>query len=124
MSRLFVVALPLLALAGCVAPNGSTLPPQQVYVMPPQGSVVTQGVPGTVVVMNQPPPAQYEVVPPAPQGYGAVAWQPGHWNWNGSGWAWQPGQYMTAQSSGLQWIEGKWTDVPGAGWRYIEGHWS
>ena len=35
----------------------------------------------------------------------ALIWQPGHWDWTGSGYVWAPGFYVPAASHGGNWMQ-------------------
>jgi hypothetical protein len=110
---------------------------RNVYVPPSQPVPVTQypaqypdvisapptptGVPeGAVVVNQQPPPVQPEVIPPAP-GAGYV-WSPGHWEWQGQ-WLWVGGYWVAPPAVGMVYVAPGWEHHPHGGWAYHGGHW-
>jgi len=66
------------------------------------------------------PAPRVEVVPPAPGP--RLAWEPGHWRWNGSAYLWVPGHYVEGRV-GVHWIDGHWANRAGA-WVWVPGHWS
>jgi hypothetical protein len=89
-------------------------PPQVVY--PPTSAPD----PGTVVVTQQPPPLQPEVVPVAPApGY---VWSPGHWEWRGR-WVWVGGVWLTPPRPGVVYVSPGWARHPRGGWVYHHGYW-
>jgi hypothetical protein len=49
-------------------------------------------------------------------------WQPGHWDWNGTGYAWAKGQYVPAAGHGSLWTPGWWSRTP-SGWTWMPPHW-
>ena len=51
-----------------------------------------------------------------------LLWQPGHWDWSGSGYVWAPGQYVPAAGHGGSWMPGWWSRVDGI-WRWEPAHW-
>jgi len=104
MQRLWgAVFLSVLCLTGCVVAP----PPQRVYVQP-------------AVVTVAPPPPRYEVIP-APPGP-VYVWQPGHWRWNGNGYYWVPGHYVSRPYAGAGWVPDHWA-ASGGGWVFVAGRW-
>ena len=87
-------------LAGCVAPqqqaNGNPFPPVP--------AVISEDIPK--------PPITAE----------PLMWQPGHWDWNGSGYVWARGQYVPAAGHGNMWMPGWWSRSD-AGWTWQAPHW-
>jgi WXXGXW repeat (2 copies) len=51
-----------------------------------------------------------------------LIWQPGHWDWNGSGYIWAHGEYVPAQGHGNLWVPGWWSRTP-SGWTWQPAHW-
>ena len=51
-----------------------------------------------------------------------LLWQPGHWDWNGGGYVWAPGQYVPAAGHGAFWMPG-WWDVTNGLWHWEPAHW-
>jgi hypothetical protein len=97
----FISLLFVLSLAGCVQNDqpaaGNPYPP----------------VP-TLIPESQPkPPVTAE----------PLMWQPGHWDWNGSGYVWAKGQYVPAQGHGNKWMPGWWAPS-NAGWTWQAAHWT
>jgi hypothetical protein len=78
---------------------------------------------GTTVMVAPyaPPSARVEAPPPAPSAL--AMWQPGHWAWNGSQYAWTPGHYVARPSPAANWSPGYWQQGP-AGWTWVNGYWS
>jgi hypothetical protein len=68
------------------------------------------------------PASVTEVMPKPPVTAEALMWQPGHWDWNGSGYVWGQGQYVPAAGHGNLWMPGWWSRTP-AGWTWIPPHW-
>jgi hypothetical protein len=52
-----------------------------------------------------------------------LLWQPGHWDWTGSGYTWAPGQWVPAQGHGPLWMPGWWSHSSG-GWVWQPPHWT
>jgi len=76
---------------------------------------------GTAFAQYPPPPPLYrEVVPvrPGPR----YVWQPGHWVWNGYGYAWVRGRYIAVTPAYRRWVHGHWSQGPG-GWVWVPAHW-
>jgi len=69
------------------------------------------------------PPPMQETIPKPPVTGEALLWQPGHWNWNGNGYAWQPGEYVPAAGHGNLFQTGYWEQTP-TGWRWVPAHWT
>lgn len=72
-------------------------------------------------------------VPPAPQAEQqskppvadyAQTWQPGHWDWNGSGYTWREGAWIKREGHGSEWMDGYWTrdKTPGP-CNWVPPHW-
>lgn len=78
------------------------------------------------VSISSPPPVPAplsETVPKPPVTADALIWQPGYWDWNGSAYTWQPGQYVPAAGHGNLWMPGYWAQTP-AGWAWQPPHWT
>lgn len=52
-----------------------------------------------------------------------LMWQPGHWDWNGSGYVWARGQYVPAAGHGNLWVPGWWSRTD-SGWVWQPAHWT
>jgi multidrug efflux pump subunit AcrA (membrane-fusion protein) len=69
------------------------------------------------------PPPMTETVPKPPVTAEPLMWQPGHWDWNGTGYVWAPGQYIPAAGHGSLWVPGWWSRTQ-AGWKWQAAHWT
>ncbi|HVZ09831.1 hypothetical protein [Rhodopila sp.] len=94
---LLSLSLSLGLLAGCAVPAASPYPP----------------VPALLPDPVAPPPLTSE----------QMIWQPGHWNWTGSGYVWAPGQWVLAAGHGQLWMPGWWQQT-GSGWAWQPAHWT
>jgi hypothetical protein len=54
------------------------------------------------------PPLPAEVLPKPPVSEAPLVWQPGHWVWTGSNYAYQQGLYVP-RVHGTTWLPGFWT---------------
>ena len=68
------------------------------------------------------PPLIAETLPKPPVTAEPLMWQPGHWDWNGSGYIWAKGQYVPAAGHGNMWMPGWWSKTD-AGWTWQPPHW-
>lgn len=99
-STAIMVTLCLGILTGCMAgPDGGALPPY-----PPV------------------PPLMADPMPRPPVTAQALVWQAGHWDWTGSDYVWQAGQYVPAAGHGPLWRPG-WWNLSAAGWRWEPAQW-
>jgi hypothetical protein len=103
------IRLAVLAVAGALSILASPLAANA------QVSVNIQ-VPG--LVMAAPPPPRYEPLPPPRGGF---VWAPGHWAWDGRGYAWRAGGWQP-ERAGYAYAPGRWIEDRG-GWRWTEGDW-
>ena len=69
------------------------------------------------------PPAMPDPRPQPPVSGEQLMWQPGHWDWNGSGYVWAPGVYVPEAGHGRLWMPGWWAQGP-AGWSWQPAHWT
>lgn len=69
------------------------------------------------------PAAMSEVIPKPPVSATPLIWQPGHWDWNDTGYVWAPGQYVPAEGHGSMWLPGYWQKTEG-GWTWQPAHWT
>ncbi len=67
------------------------------------------------------PPASLENGPSSPQPGPNVAWTPGYWQWQDSGYAWRPGFWAAVQTAWI-WIPAHYVCTPG-GWLFVAGYW-
>lgn len=126
-TKFCIVALPALALAGCVvqepAPPVTTVT-REVTTTTTGPAVRTVSAPAVTqeVVIPQAPPAvrvETQTVSPGPQ----YVWQRGYWRWNGVRYVWVPGRYVVGPRTGAVWVPGQYVQHPGGGYVYVEGHW-
>ena len=68
------------------------------------------------------PPPRPEVIPKPPVTGTPLAWQPGHWNWNGTGYVWESGEYVAREGHGTLFQPGYWQQTT-AGWQWVAPHW-
>ena len=87
------------ALAGCAVPAGVAYNPYP-----------------------QPPPVRAEVIPQAPVSEDVMIWQPGHWDWAGTGYLWREGRWVQREGHGTGWQDGYWTNASGS-WAWVPAHW-
>jgi hypothetical protein len=95
VSGLFVTPLAVAVLTGCVMQSAP-------YPLVP-----------ALAVEQMPNPPVTEV---------PLIWQPGHWNWTGAGYVWQPGEYVPKAGHGGLWMAGYWAQTP-SGWAWQPPHW-
>jgi len=69
------------------------------------------------------PPLIAETMPKPPVTAESLMWQPGHWDWNGSGYVWAAGQFVPATGHGNLWMPGWWQRTP-SGWAWQPPHWT
>ena len=69
-----------------------------------------------------PPPPRAETIPKPPVTEELLVWQPGHWDWTGAGYVWEPGNYVGRDGHGTLWLDGHWVTQDG-GWAWVPGHW-
>jgi len=99
--RLFAIAvLSADLLGGCVTPQSGTPNPY-----PPV------------------PPPMAEAIPKPPVNQLSLMWQPGHWDWNGRGYYWSPGEYVPAAGHGQLFQPGYWVETT-SGWVWLRAHWT
>ncbi len=69
------------------------------------------------------PPPLAETMPKPPVSAEKLLWQPGHWNWDGAGYNWAPGEWVPAAGHGPLWQPGWWSNSDG-GWTWQPAHWT
>jgi len=71
------------------------------------------------------PPLNAETIPLPPVSEDQLIWQPGHWDWNGTGYIWRDGKYAKLEpGQSNMWVPGWWELPPNASrcvWN--PGHW-
>jgi hypothetical protein len=73
-----------------------------------------------------PPPNQPEQRPLPPVANYEQTWQPGHWSWDwdSSGYAWQPGAWVQRGPHTVEWMNGYWTRTASPGsCTWVPAHW-
>ncbi len=87
-------------------------------------AAIYNGNADTGAVVQAPPPSPtsqpQEAVPPQPSP--GTIWIPGHYEYTGAGYAWQPGQWVTPPSQGASWVPPSWQRQAN-GYVYVRGHW-
>jgi hypothetical protein len=68
------------------------------------------------------PPPQSEAIPKPPVSDQPLIWQPGHWDWTGSAYAWTGGAWVLRAGHGTGWQDGYWKQVDGK-WTWVGPHW-
>ena len=69
------------------------------------------------------PPPQPEVIPKPPVTAVPLLWEPGHWNWTGAGYVWQPGRYVPRDGHGGMFMPGWWRENPSGAYQWVPAHW-
>ncbi|MBU6498887.1 MAG: YXWGXW repeat-containing protein, partial [Rhodospirillales bacterium] len=70
------------------------------------------------------PPPKNEVIPKPPVSEQTQVWQPGHWDWDGSSYAWTPGAWVKRGGHSNQWMDGYWTrNVAPGPCHWVSPHW-
>jgi hypothetical protein len=87
------------------------------------GGLVAGCVPAAPVNPYPPVPAPLaETVPLPPVSAVPLVWQPGHWDWTGTSYAWTRGEFLPAEGHSGKWMPGWWSST-GAGWVWVPPHW-
>ena len=68
-----------------------------------------------------PPPASLEAGPNTPQPTANVAWTPGFWSWQASGYVWRPGFWAAVQPNWI-WMPAHYVWTP-SGYLFVPGYW-
>jgi hypothetical protein len=71
--------------------------------------------------LPQPPPKSLESGPNTPPPSPDVAWTPGYWSWQGSGYAWRPGFWAAVQPNWI-WMPAHYVWSP-SGYLFVGGYW-
>jgi hypothetical protein len=69
-----------------------------------------------------PPPVRVEAIPKPPVSEEPLIWQPGHWDWEGTGYVWREGDWVKRAGHGTQWQDGYWATSNGV-WVWQPAHW-
>jgi len=68
------------------------------------------------------PPIRAERVPAPPSSSVVMIWRPGHYDWNGVGYAWVAGEWVDRAGHGTLWQDGYWQQTnQTAVW--VPAHW-
>lgn len=80
--------------------------------------------PGTTAMSAPPPvpPPRTDPIPMPPVTATPLIFQPGHWDWNGGGYIWQPGEYVPREGHGSLYMPGYWAQSK-SGWQWLPPHW-
>jgi hypothetical protein len=91
---------------------------------------VALGLAGCQTVQDQtaacpvPPAPKQEPTPKAPTADYEQVWQPGHWDWNGSGYTWREGAWIKRGGQTNQWMDGYWNRDQSPGpCNWYPAHW-
>jgi WXXGXW repeat (2 copies) len=68
------------------------------------------------------PAAKQEPIPPPPVSEQQLVWRFGDWEWVGTGYVWQPGDYEPIAGHTNLYLPGHWSAESGA-WAWVRGHW-
>ena len=68
------------------------------------------------------PPPMAELVPNPPVTVTPLILQPGHWDWTGNSYVWQPAQYVPREGHSDMWMPGYWA-LSNGGWAWQPAHW-
>jgi hypothetical protein len=68
------------------------------------------------------PPPQAEAQPLPPISADVQVWRPGHWEWDGRGYFWIPGEYQVKGNLSGQYQQGHWEQAPN-GWVWVPWRW-
>jgi hypothetical protein len=101
-SRIAVLSLICMALAGCAPPPRYREPRAEI-----------------VFAVREPPPERVEVIPAPPSG--EHVWVKGHWVWRANEYEWIAGHWARLEVGFREWVPGRW-EHESRGWFYVEGH--
>ncbi len=107
--------LPMIVLAASLAFGGCAQIQAQMPAIPQ--ALANGGNPNP-----QPPPVPPEVRPQPPVSEDPLMWQPGHWDWSGTGYVWVSGKWIDRAGHGTTWQDGYWSNAGGS-WAWIPAHW-
>lgn len=78
------------------------------------------------IPVEGPPPAipatPAERIPPPPASAITLIWEPGHYDWNGTGFDWVMGHWVPKSGHGPLWQDGSWRRTNGS-WEWVPAHW-
>src|SRR5437870_5187151 len=77
-------------------------------------------VPAQVVVVQEPPAPQHEVIGVPPSR--AHVWVPGYWEWHHNKYEWRSGHWEKRPRTTATYVEGHW-EHRREGWTFVPGYW-
>ena len=80
------------------------------------------GLAGCVASYPEMPPPRIEVMGKPPVTETPIIWQPGHWDWIGGAYVWQPGEFVARAGHSDYFQSGRWESTS-AGWQWDPAHW-
>lgn len=75
-----------------------------------------------IVAAPQIPEMPVERVPRPPPSTVNLIWQPGHFDWDGGGYRWIPGEWVPTEGHRRLWQDGIWQRA-GDTWVWSPAHW-
>jgi hypothetical protein len=85
----------------------------------PKAAETRQSYPGLAPIA--PPKPMYEQ-PPVLQNPTTTVWRTGYWSWNGSSYAWVPGEVIPRPAPTAMWYADHWIWHT-YGWAFVPGYW-
>ena len=87
-------------------------------------ALALQGCVAAAPVSSHPPvpPVLAEDVPAPPEPRVALIWRPGHYEWTGSAYVWNHGEWVERAGHGTLWQDGYWKRT-GATEAWVPAHW-
>jgi hypothetical protein len=71
-----------------------------------------------------PPAPKPEERPLPPVANYEQTWQPGHWDWNGTGYTWRDGVWIKREGHSSEWMDGYWNRDKSPGpCNWFPAHW-
>lgn len=84
--------------------------------------VVGMGLAGCGASYPEIPPPRIEVMGKPPVTETPLIWRPGHWDWTGAAYVWEPGEFVARAGHSDYFQSGRWESTSG-GWRWDPAHW-
>jgi hypothetical protein len=69
------------------------------------------------------PPLRAETMAKPPVTATPLFWQPGHWDWNGTGYVWAPGVFVAQDGHSNIFQYGTWAKAPDGTWFWEPARW-
>jgi hypothetical protein len=69
------------------------------------------------------PPPREETMAKPPVTTTPLLWQFGHWDWNGGGYVWVPGNFVPRDEHSNIFVFGTWAQNPDGSWTWQPAHW-